>query len=110
MSAEDFVWGFERSGRYTLIEIAMFEGRSAERRHSCEACSPTFVTMSVSFRTMLRSRSRETPRANWGIRGVPADESTLGYTSKSKPAGDAGLLNACTAEDATVGQDTHPPH
>ncbi len=32
MSAEDFVWGFERSGRYTLIEIAMFEGRSAEAK------------------------------------------------------------------------------
>lgn len=75
------MWGFERSGRYTLIEIAMFEGRTAAAKtalvrgmfadlHDEVGLDPHDVEITIT----------ETPRSNWGIRGVPADELMLGYT------------------------------
>ena len=80
LDAADFVYPPGRSERYTIVEVSMFEGRSTEAKKA--------------FIRQLYQRARaeigldpadleitifETPRANWGIRGLPGDELALGY-------------------------------
>ncbi len=80
MDAADFVYPADRSERYTIIEISMFAGRSDEAKKQLirllfarleDECgiAPNDVEITIT----------ETPRENWGIRGVPADELTLTY-------------------------------
>jgi phenylpyruvate tautomerase PptA (4-oxalocrotonate tautomerase family) len=69
----------DRSRDYTVIEVSMFEGRSTEtkklliaelyRTTTAIGLSPHDVEITIT----------ETPRANWGIRGLPGDELQLGY-------------------------------
>ena len=76
----DFIHPPDRSERYTVIEILLFEGRSVEAKKR--------------FIRLLYERNREhlqldpmdleltlieTPRHNWGIRGLPGDELDLNY-------------------------------
>ena len=76
----DFIHPTDRSARYTVIEILLFEGRSIEAKKR--------------FIRLLYERARErlqldpidleltlleTPRHNWGIRGLPGDELELNY-------------------------------
>ena len=80
LDASNFFYPPDRSERYTIIEISMFEGRSAERKRrlirllferierDC-AISPQDVEITIL----------ESPRSNWGIRGLPADELGLSY-------------------------------
>ncbi len=81
LDAGDFIHPADRSERYTIIEISMFEGRTIaakkrlirllfERLESACGIAPQDVEITIF----------ETPRHNWGIRGMPADELTLGYT------------------------------
>jgi len=69
-----------RSGDYTIIEISLFEGRSVdtkkalirllfERLESEAALAPVNVEITIT----------ETPRHNWGLRGLPGDELALDY-------------------------------
>ncbi len=80
LAPEDFVFPADRSEAYTIIEISMFAGRSTEAKKSLiralyanigETCgiSPQDLEITIF----------ETPRENWGIRGLPGDELTLGY-------------------------------
>jgi phenylpyruvate tautomerase PptA (4-oxalocrotonate tautomerase family) len=79
LEAEDFVYPSDRSEAYTIVEISMFEGRSVEAKKQLvrllferlEACGipPNDLEITIT----------ETPRHNWGIRGVPGDELGLGY-------------------------------
>ena len=69
----------DRSHDYTVIEVSMFKGRSTEtkklliselyRTTTAIGLSPHDVEITIT----------ETPRANWGIRGLPGDELQLGY-------------------------------
>ncbi len=83
LDAADFIHPGDRSRQYTIIEISMFEGRSVEAKKSLirllferleTECgiAPQDVEITIS----------ETPRHNWGIRGLPADELTLDYQVK----------------------------
>lgn len=78
--ARRFVYPPGRSERYTIVEISMFEGRSAlskkqlirllfERTNARLGITPEDLEITIT----------ETPRANWGIRGLPADELGLSY-------------------------------
>lgn len=80
MEEEDFVYTLDRSKEYTIIEISLFEGRSAEakkkliqllfeRIHNQAGISPRDVEITIF----------ETPVQNWGIRGLPGDELALDY-------------------------------
>jgi phenylpyruvate tautomerase PptA (4-oxalocrotonate tautomerase family) len=80
LEAENFVFPADRGPRYTIIEISMFEGRSLDARkqlirllfariHAELGIDPHALEITIS----------ETPRANWGIRGLPGDEIGLGY-------------------------------
>ena len=80
LATDDFVFPADRSQSYTIIEISMFVGRSTEAKKALiralyanigETCGipPQDIEITIF----------ETPRENWGIRGVPGDEPGLGY-------------------------------
>lgn len=80
MSSSDFYFPESASPRYTIIEISMFEGRSVEARKALirlifervgSRCSrlPNEIEVTIT----------ETPRHNWGFRGLPGDEVGLAY-------------------------------
>ncbi len=81
MSEEDFYFPASATPRYTIIEISMFEGRSIETRKQL---------VRLLFERICREADRlpnevevtitETPRHNWGFRGLPGDETTLNYS------------------------------
>ena len=80
LDPEDFLFPADRSEKYTIIEISMFEGRSVEAKK-------TFIRKLYSEIERLcliqpqdiEITITETPKANWGIRGVPGDELALNY-------------------------------
>ena len=80
LDAGDFVHPADRSARYTIVEVSLFEGRSIEAkkafiRRLYERAKAELDLDPVDLEITLF----ETPRANWGIRGLPGDELTLGY-------------------------------
>ena len=80
LEENEFFYPAGRSGKYTILEFSMFEGRSVEakkklirllfeRFQSELGVSPTDLEMTIF----------ETPRHNWGFRGLPGDEHLLNY-------------------------------
>lgn len=80
LEPEDFIYPPGRSERYTILELSMFEGRTLEtkkrllrmlfeRLHQQLGIAPEDLEITIF----------ETPRHNWGIRGVPGDELGLTY-------------------------------
>jgi phenylpyruvate tautomerase PptA (4-oxalocrotonate tautomerase family) len=76
----DLVHPPDRSARYTIVEIVMFEGRSEATRRAClrrlMQDIPDAVGMSVHD---LEIVILESPRCNWGIRGKVGDELRVPY-------------------------------
>ncbi|MEV4410986.1 tautomerase family protein [Catellatospora sp. NPDC049609] len=81
LDPEDFLYPADRSERYTVIEVSMFEGRTVDTRkrfvrelfarlESGCGIAPQDVEITIF----------ETPRHNWGIRGRHGDELKLNYT------------------------------
>lgn len=80
LEKENFIYPNDRSENYLIIEISMFEGRSATSKKAfirtifsniekmCQI-SPQDVEITIF----------ETPKENWGIRGKNADELALNY-------------------------------
>lgn len=80
MSEEDFIWGMDRSDRYTIVEVSMFTGRSAEAKRSL--IMGLFVNLQETVGldpNDVEITIVETPRENWGIRGLPGNEVGLDY-------------------------------
>jgi phenylpyruvate tautomerase PptA (4-oxalocrotonate tautomerase family) len=80
LDPSDFSFPADRSPRYTIIEISLFEGRSVETKKRLirllftklhEECSISPQDVEVTL--------FETPKQNWGIRGLPGDELHLDY-------------------------------
>ncbi len=80
MDKEDFHFASGRTEAYTVIEVSMFEGRTVEakkqllkllfeRINNELGISPQDVEVTIF----------ETPKHNWGIRGLPGDELALNY-------------------------------
>lgn len=80
MDKEDFYFASGRTEAYTVIEVSMFEGRTVgakkqllkllfERINNELSISPQDVEVTIF----------ETPKHNWGIRGLPGDELALNY-------------------------------
>lgn len=79
LEPEDFIYPPGRSERYTILELSMFEGRSVETKKRLlrllfERLQPLGIAPDDLEITLT-----ETPRHNWGIRGVPGDELGLSY-------------------------------
>ena len=81
MERADFYYPASASEKYTIIEISMFEGRSMETKKNLirlifeRVCGgadrkPNEVEVTIT----------ETPKCNWGFRGMPGDEVGLTYT------------------------------
>lgn len=80
LAAEDFIFPAGRSERYTILEIYMFEGRSvAAKKQLLRLLFERFSAELGYDVNDLELTLLETPRANWGIRGLPGDELTLPY-------------------------------
>ncbi|MGH2347311.1 MAG: tautomerase family protein, partial [Chloroflexota bacterium] len=80
LNAADFVYPADRSARYTIIEISMFEGRSVDAKK--RLIRLLFDRLAAEFHLApqdLEITISETPPHNWGIRGVPGDELSLTY-------------------------------
>ena len=79
LEPEDFVFPPDRSERYLILEIIMFQGRSVEAKKKLirtlfeRLGRAGFQNQDVEI-TIL-----ESPKHDWGIRGVPGDELTLSY-------------------------------
>ncbi|GAA2215540.1 tautomerase family protein [Nonomuraea monospora] len=75
LDEDDFICP-QRSERYLIIEVLCFTGRSDDAKRALiraiydkSGFDPEDVEINII----------ETPKVNWGIRGVPADELTLSY-------------------------------
>ncbi len=80
MEAEDFYFPASASPRYTIIEIAMFEGRSVETKKQLIRLLFERVCRQVQrLPNEVEVTITETPKHNWGFRGSPGDEVALSY-------------------------------
>lgn len=80
MDDEDFVHPADRSDRYTIIEVSLFEGRSVDTKRTL------IQTLFENLRDIAGMAPQdveitlfETPRVNWGIRGMNGEDLSLGY-------------------------------
>ncbi|PRY13515.1 tautomerase family protein [Kineococcus rhizosphaerae] len=79
MDAEDFPTPDGRTERYTVVEVVMFEGRSvATKKAFYRRLFADVQTLGISP-VDLEVVILETPRHDWGIRGLPGDELELSY-------------------------------
>ena len=79
MDKEDFIFPNDRSEKYTIIEISMFEGRSEEVKKQLIRLIFERITGIGFDSNDIEITIYETPKSNWGIRGLPGDELTLNY-------------------------------
>jgi len=80
LEKSEFIFPEDRSDNYTIIEISMFEGRSAESKKSLIRLIFTNIERDVGIAPQdVEITITETPKQNWGIRGLCGDELSLGY-------------------------------
>ena len=80
LEREDFVFPADRSERYTIIEISLFEGRSVEAKKRLIGGLYERIPVATGITPQdIEITIHETPRHNWGIRGQPGDEIGLTY-------------------------------
>ena len=80
LEPDDFIYPSDRSEKYIIIEIIMFEGRSVESKKQLIGLLYEGFTEVLGITAKdLEIVMIETPRHNWGIRGLPGDELTLNY-------------------------------
>ena len=80
LDATDFIYPQDRSENYLIIEISMFAGRSvaAKKLLIRELYSNIEAQCQIAAQD-VEITIFETPKENWGIRGLPGDELKLGY-------------------------------
>lgn len=80
MDAEDFYFPASASPKYTIIEISMFEGRAIETRKALiRSLFERVGAQCGRLPNEIEITITETPRHNWGFRGLPGDEVGLNY-------------------------------
>lgn len=76
----DFVYPADRGDDYTIIEVSMFEGRSAGAKRALIRQLFDRIAAEVGIAPhSVEITITETPKVNWGIRGVNAEDLALGY-------------------------------
>ena len=77
----DFVHPADRGDDYTIIEISMFEGRSDAAKRALIRELFTRIQGEAGIAPFsVEITITETPKVNWGIRGVNAADLDLDYT------------------------------
>jgi len=80
LEPEDFLFPSDRSPSYTILEISMFQGRSSETKKTLIRQLFLKINQTCGIQAQdLEITIFETPRENWGIRGIPGDELALDY-------------------------------
>jgi phenylpyruvate tautomerase PptA (4-oxalocrotonate tautomerase family) len=80
LDASDFFYPPDRTTRYTIIEVSMFEGRSVDAKKRLIRLLFARLKDELDISPQdVEVTMTETPPCNWGIRGVPGDELTLNY-------------------------------
>ena len=80
LEESEFIHPADRSERYIILEISIFEGRSMTAKKALiHYLFENFLTMVDVEAIDLEITIFEKPRSNWGIRGLPADELDLDY-------------------------------
>ena len=80
LELSEFIYPDDRSEKYTIIEISMFEGRSIEAKKSLIRGIYSNIGKQTNITPQdIEITIFETPKENWGIRGKPGDELALGY-------------------------------
>ncbi|HTX39786.1 MAG TPA: tautomerase family protein [Bryobacteraceae bacterium] len=76
----EFFYPAGRSPRYTILEFSMFEGRSvAAKKKLIRLLFARFEAELGLAPADLEITIFETPKHNWGFRGLPGDEHALNY-------------------------------
>jgi phenylpyruvate tautomerase PptA (4-oxalocrotonate tautomerase family) len=80
LDREEFIYPKDRTEKYIIIEISMFAGRSLETKKKLirELYAQIQKKVEISAQD-IEITIFETPKENWGIRGMPGDELKLGY-------------------------------
>ncbi len=79
LDASDFFYPNGRTERYTIIEFSMFEGRSVEaKKQLIRLLFERVQSLGIAAQD-LEITIFETPKHNWGFRGLPGDEHQLNY-------------------------------
>ncbi|MFJ7954226.1 tautomerase family protein [Lysinibacillus sp. NPDC096418] len=80
MDKEDFYFANGRTNAYTIIEISMFEGRTIEAKKQLISLLFERIESQLNIGPQdIEITIFETPKHNWGIRGLPGDELELNY-------------------------------
>ncbi|RCJ16479.1 4-oxalocrotonate tautomerase [Nostoc sp. ATCC 43529] len=80
LDESDFYHPPDRTENYLIIEISMFEGRSVETKKQLIRLLIQNIYEKLNISTYdIEITIFETPKYNWGIRGLPGDELILNY-------------------------------
>lgn len=80
LDKEDFYFASGRTESYTVIEVSMFEGRSVEAKKELLKLLFKRINSELNISPQdIEITIFETPKHNWGIRGLPGDELKLSY-------------------------------
>lgn len=79
LDRSDFVYPAGRTPRYTIVEFSMIEGRSVETKKQLIRLLFERVQLLGISTEDLEITIFETPKHNWGFRGLPGDEHQLNY-------------------------------
>jgi len=80
LDPSDFYFPAGRTERYTIIEISMFDGRSIQaKKHLLRLLMERIHEQLGIALQDIEVTITETPKHNWGIRGLPGDEVGLNY-------------------------------
>ena len=78
LNKADFIFPDDRTNKYLIIELSMFEGRSVEtKKEVIQLIYKRFHEQLNITGNDIEITIYETPKNNWGIRGLPADELIL---------------------------------
>ncbi len=81
LSDDDFVYPADRGEDYTIVEISMFAGRSDAAKRALIRELFTRLQTEVGLDPQsVEITITETPRVNWGIRGLNGADLELGYS------------------------------
>ena len=80
MEEGDFFYPASASPKYTIIEISMFEGRAVDTKKALIRALFERISAQCDRKpNEIEITITETPRHNWGFRGLPGDEIGLPY-------------------------------
>jgi phenylpyruvate tautomerase PptA (4-oxalocrotonate tautomerase family) len=80
MDSEDFFFPEGRSDAYTVIEIALMEGRSVEAKKKLIHLLFDRIESEIGISPVdIEITIFESPACNWGFRGITGDEAILNY-------------------------------